>query len=290
MWLILSFLSAAMLGCYDSCKKLSLRDNAVIPVLFLNTLFSTLLLSPLLFSTGFGSWEVQRWILLKSVIVLSSWLAGYYAMKHLPLTVVGPLNATRPVLVLLGAVLFFGERLNLLQSLGVGVAILAYFLMRISSKKEGIYFHTNRWIWCLIAAVLLGALSGLYDKFLMSPESGLGLDNLQVLSWYTFYQLILMSLLLGLSRVPSRHGASGFSWRWSIPLISLFLCLADFAYLRALAQPGALISVISMIRRGSVLVSFLIGAFLLKEQNIKAKAFDLALVLLSMILLYLGSR
>ncbi|MBQ4389440.1 MAG: EamA family transporter [Bacteroidales bacterium] len=290
MWLILSFLSAVMLGCYDSCKKLSLRDNAVIPVLFLNTLFSTLLLSPLLFSTGFGSWEVQRWILLKSVIVLSSWLAGYYAMKHLPLTVVGPLNATRPVLVLLGAVLFFGERLNLLQSLGVGVAILAYFLMRISSKKEGIYFHTNRWIWCLIAAVLLGALSGLYDKFLMSPESGLGLDNLQVLSWYTFYQLIFMSLLLGLSRVPSRHGASGFSWRWSIPLISLFLCLADFAYLRALAQPGALISVISMIRRGSVLVSFLIGAFLLKEQNIKAKSFDLALVLLSMILLYLGSR
>lgn len=290
MWLILSFLSAALLGCYDSCKKLSLRDNAVIPVLFLNTLFSTLLLSPLLFSTGFGSWEVQRWILLKSVIVLSSWLAGYYAMKHLPLTVVGPLNATRPVLVLLGAVLFFGERLNLLQSLGVGVAILAYFLMRISSKKEGIYFHTNRWIWCLIAAVLLGALSGLYDKFLMSPESGLGLDNLQVLSWYTFYQLIFMSLLLGLSLVPSRHGASGFSWRWSIPLISLFLCLADFAYLRALAQPGALISVISMIRRGSVLVSFLIGAFLLKEQNIKAKAFDLALVLLSMILLYLGSR
>ncbi len=290
MWLILSFLSAALLGCYDSCKKLSLRDNAVIPVLFLNTLFSTLLLSPLLFSTGFGSWEVQRWILLKSVIVLSSWLAGYYAMKHLPLTVVGPLNAIRPVLVLLGAVLFFGERLNLLQSLGVGVAILAYFLMRISSKKEGIYFHTNRWIWCLIAAVLLGALSGLYDKFLMSPESGLGLDNLQVLSWYTFYQLIFMSLLLGLSLVPSRHGASGFSWRWSIPLISLFLCLADFAYLRALAQPGALISVISMIRRGSVLVSFLIGAFLLKEQNIKAKAFDLALVLLSMILLYLGSR
>lgn len=290
MWLILSFLSAALLGCYDSCKKLSLRDNAVIPVLFLNTLFSTLLLSPLLFSTGLGSWEVQRWILLKSVIVLSSWLAGYYAMKHLPLTVVGPLNAIRPVLVLLGAVLFFGERLNLLQSLGVGVAILAYFLMRISSKKEGIYFHTNRWIWCLIAAVLLGALSGLYDKFLMSPESGLGLDNLQVLSWYTFYQLIFMSLLLGLSLVPSRHGASGFSWRWSIPLISLFLCLADFAYLRALAQPGALISVISMIRRGSVLVSFLIGAFLLKEQNIKAKAFDLALVLLSMILLYLGSR
>ena len=100
MWWLLSFVSAAFLGCYDSCKKLSLKDNAVIPVLFLNTLISTLLLSPLLVRTGFGSWEVQRWIFLKSAIVLSSWMAGYFAMKHLPLTLVGPMNATRPVLVL----------------------------------------------------------------------------------------------------------------------------------------------------------------------------------------------
>lgn len=290
MWWLLSFISAAFLGCYDSCKKLSLRDNAVIPVLFLNTLVSTLLLSPLLFRTGFGSWDVQKWILLKSTIVLSSWLAGYYAMKHLPLTIVGPMNATRPVLVLLGAVLLFGERLNLLQSLGVGTAIIAYFLMRSSGKREGIDFRHNRWIWCLIAAVLLGALSGLYDKFLMSPESGLGLDNLQVLSWYTLYQFVFMSLILAFVWAPRHAVTTPFQWRWSIPLISIFLCAADYTYLQALGQTGALISVISMIRRGSVLVSFLIGAFMLKEQNIKAKAVDLALVFVSMILLYLGSR
>ena len=290
MWWILSFVSAAFLGCYDSFKKLALRDNAVIPVLFFNTLVSTLLLFPLLFRTGFGSWEVQRWIVLKSVIVLSSWLAGYYAMKHLPLTLVGPLNATRPVLVLLGAVLLFGERLNLLQSLGVGTAIVAYFLMRMSGKKEGIDFRHNKWIWSLIVAVLLGAASGLYDKFLMSPSSGLGMDNLQVLSWYTFYQLIMMSALLGLVWAPRRASTTPFEWRWSIPFISIFLCAADFCYLQALGQPDALISVISMIRRGSVLVSFVIGAFFLKEKNIKAKALDLVLVFLSMILLYLGSR
>ena len=290
MWWILSFVSAAFLGCYDSFKKLSLKDNAVVPVLFLNTLVSTILLSPLLLQTGFGSWEVQRWILLKSVIVLSSWLAGYYAMKHLPLTLVGPLNATRPVLVLLGAVLLFGERLNFLQSLGVGLAIVAYFLMRISGKKEGIDFRHNKWIWCLIAAVLLGAASGLYDKFLMAPREGLGLNNLQVLSWYTLYQFVFMSLILAFVWAPRRLVSTPFRWRWSIPLISLFLCAADYAYLQALGQPDALISVISMIRRGSVLVSFLIGAFFLKEQNIKAKALDLTLVFASMVLLYLGSR
>lgn len=290
MWWLLSFASAALLGCYDSFKKISLKDNAVIPVLFFNTLISTVLLLPLLIRTGFGSWEVQRWIVLKSAIVLSSWLAGYYAMKHLPLTLVGPINATRPVLVLLGAVLFFGERLNLLQSIGVGLAILAYFLMRISGKKEGIVFHRNKWIFCLIFAVLMGAVSGLYDKYLMSPDSGLGLDRLQVLSWFMFYQTLMMLPLLLFVWMPRREQSTPFRWQWSIPLISVFLVSADFLYFQALSQPGALIAVISMIRRGSAVVSFLIGAFILKEQNIKSKSFDLALLLLSMVFLYLGSR
>ena len=290
MWWLLSFASAALLGCYDSFKKISLKDNAVIPILFLNTLIATCLLSPLLVQTGFGSWEVQKWIVLKSAIVLSSWLAGYYAMKHLPLTLVGPVNATRPVLVLLGAVLLFGERLNLLQSIGVGLAILAYFLMRISGKKEGIVFHRNKWVFCLVFAVLMGAVSGLYDKYLMSPDSGLGLDRLQVLSWFMFYQTLMMLPLLLFVWLPGRSHSTPFEWRWSIPLISLFLVSADFLYFQALSQPGALIAVISMIRRGSAVVSFLIGAFLLKEQNIKSKAFDLVLLLLSMVFLYLGSR
>ena len=290
MWWLLSFASAALLGCYDSFKKISLKDNAVIPILFLNTLIATCLLSPLLVRTGFGSWEVQKWIVLKSAIVLSSWLAGYYAMKHLPLTLVGPVNATRPVLVLLGAVLLFGERLNLLQSIGVGLAILAYFLMRISGKKEGIVFHRNKWVFCLVFAVLMGAVSGLYDKYLMSPDSGLGLDRLQVLSWFMFYQTLMMLPLLLFVWLPGRSHSTPFEWRRSIPLISLFLVSADFLYFQALSQPGALIAVISMIRRGSAVVSFLIGAFFLKERNIKSKAFDLVLLLLSMVFLYLGSR
>lgn len=188
MWWILAFVSAALLGGYDVSKKLSLRGNAVIPVLFLNTLLCALLFSPFLFRSGWGSWEVQRWILLKSMLVLSSWLAGYYAMKHLPITLVGPVNATRPVLVLMGAVLLFGERLNLLQSLGVATAVLAYFLLRRTGRSEGIDFRRNKWIACLIVAVLLGAASGLYDKYLLSPHY-LGLDRGQVLGWYSFYRL-----------------------------------------------------------------------------------------------------
>ena len=289
MWWILAFLSAALLGGYDASKKVSLKDNAVIPVLFLNTLLCALIFSPFLFTTGFGSLRIQLFILAKSALVLSSWIAGYFAMKHLPLTLVGPMNASRPVLVLLGAIFLFGERLNLLQSAGVGLAILAYFLMRRSGKSEGIDFRHNKWVACLILAVLLGAASGLYDKYLMSPQY-MGLEKNQVLGWYSLYQAIMMSAMFLFGWIPRRHSSTPFQWRWSIPLISLFLCGADFAYMQALSQPDALISVVSMIRRGSVLVSFAIGAFLLHEKNLRAKSLDLALLLLSMLFLYLGSR
>ena len=287
MWWLLAFGSACLLGGYDSFKKISLKDNAVIPVLLLNTFLCALIFSPWLVRTGFGSWEVQRYILGKSVLVLSSWMAGYMAMKHLPLTLVGPINATRPVLVLVGALFLFGEKLNALQWAGVLLAMLAYMLMRLSGKAEG-YGRGNKWILCLILAVLLGAASGLYDKYLMSP-SYLGLDRMQVLSWYSFYQALIMLPVTALLWWPQRKHSTPFRWSWAIPFISLFLCGADFLYMQALAQPEALIAVVSMIRRGSVLVSFAIGAFLLKEKNLKSKALDLLLLLLSMLLLCLGS-
>ena len=289
MWWALAFLSAALLGGYDSAKKVSLKDNAVFPVLFLNTLLSAIIFSPFLIRSGFGDWHAQLYIFAKSALVLSSWIAGYFAMKHLPLTLVGPVNATRPVLVLVGAMLLFGERLNLLQSMGVGLAILAYFLMRRTGKAEGIDFRHNKWIACLILAVLLGSASGLYDKYLMSPEY-LGLNREQVLGWYSLYQALIMGVLLLTVWLPRRKETTPFTWHWSIPLISLFLCGADYAYMQALSQPDALISVVSMIRRGSVLVSFAIGAWVLREKNLRAKSLDLALMLLSMVFLYLGSK
>ena len=290
MWLAYAFLSAALLGFYDVCKKHSLRDNAVIPILFLNTLFCSIIFLPLAFQTPFGGWEVQRYILLKSCIVLSSWLLGYIGIKHLPITIVGPINATRPVLVLIGALLIFGEHLNLWQWAGVMLAILSFFLLSRSGKKEGIDFGHNRWILCTVGAAILGALSGLYDKYLMATEGGLGLPRLTVQCWYNFYQTLMMGAMLLLLWWPKRNESTPFSWRWSILLISVFLSLADYVYFYSLSLDGALISVVSMVRRSSVLVSFMLGALLFHEKNLRSKAIDLALVLISMFLLWLGSH
>lgn len=305
MWLLLAFLSAALLGFYDSFKKKSLDGNAVIPVLFLNTLFSSLIFLPfialsattgLLDGTMFyvpaGGWDVHKYIILKSLIVLASWVFGYFGMKHLPLTIVGPINATRPVMVLVGAFIVFGERLNVYQWIGVALAVASFFMLSRSGKKEGIDFKHDRWIYFIVLAALLGAVSGLYDKYLMAPAShgGVGLDRMTVQSWYNIYQCFMMGAMLMLLWWPKRRHTTPFRWDWCIILISVFLSAADFVYFYALSIPGAMISIVSMVRRGSVVVSFLFGAVLLHEKNLKSKVVDLVLVLLGMLFLYIGSR
>lgn len=305
MWLLLAFTSAALLGFYDVFKKESLRDNAVIPVLFLNTLVCSLLFLPLILGSAWGwigegsmcyvpqaGWEAQKYILLKSCIVLASWILGYFGMKHLPLTIVGPINATRPVMVLVGALLVFGERLNGYQWVGVALAVLSFFMLSRSGKKEGIDFKHDRWIYFVVLASLLGAVSGLYDKYLMaSPANGgVGLDRMVVQSYYNLYQCGMMGVMLLLLWWPRREKTTPFRWDWCIILISLFLSAADFVYFYALSLDGAMISIVSMVRRGSVVVSFLFGAMLFREKNLRSKVVDLLLVLLGMVFLYLGSR
>lgn len=312
MWLALAFVSAALLGLYDTSKKAALKDNSVLPVLFFNTLFSTIIFSPFIIdSIAGGGWfagtafdsspfaghpetsgtgegsvvHAHLLIIIKAFIVLTSWIFGYFGIKHLPITIVGPINATRPVLVLIGAMLIFGERLNAFQWTGVILSMVSLYLLSISSKKEQVDFVHNRWIWFVAAAAVIGAVSGLYDKYIMQQ-----LSPMFVQGWYNFYQFIMMGIVILILWLPNRRTTTPFHWSWAIPLISIFISAADFAYFTALNQPDSMISVVSLVRRSSVIISFMCGAVLFKEKNLKAKALDLAFILIGMVFIWLGSR
>ena len=298
MWVGVAFLSALMLGLYDVAKKRSLMGNAVVAVLWFNTLISTLIFLPVVFDSELSlgilentalSYEPETpfshlLVAIKAVITLSSWLCGYYAMKHLPLSIVGPVNATRPVVVLIGAVLLFGERLNGWQWSGVLLTIASLYLLSLSSKKENVRFSSRHAV-AMFAAMLLGAVSGLFDKYIISQHS---LDPMFVQSWFSIYQLAIMSLLLLLIWYP-RRDVDKFHWSWAIPLISIFVSMADFCYYHAIDMEGSMIAIISMIRRFSVVVSFICAALIFGEKNLRSKALDIVLILVGMILLAIGS-
>ena len=290
MWVLLATLSALCLGFYDVMKKLSVDGNNVLGVLFLNTCFGALFMLPVIvvglmhgnYGLG-GTLAGHGFILIKSGIVLGSWLLGYASIKHLPLTIAGPVNASRPVLVLVGALIIFGERLNLWQWAGVLLGFWSLFFISSVGGKEGFSLKSSRWVWMAIGATALGAVSALYDKYLLSR-----FEPLEVQAWYSLYQLVIMGLTLTVI-MKATHVTTPLRWRWSIPFISVFLTVADIAYFYSLSIEGSMIAVVSMIRRGSVIVSFFYGVIALHEKNIRLKLIDLTLLLIGLTFLVIGS-
>ncbi|HOI26686.1 MAG TPA: DMT family transporter [Paludibacteraceae bacterium] len=295
MWIVLAIFSAVLLGIYDVFKKVSLKENAVIPVLTSSILISFLIFLPILAISKISpetagafyvpeiTWQAHSLILLKSLIVLGSWISAYFGMKNIPITIYSPIRATQPIWTVIGAFIIFSERLSAIQFAGVAITISSFYMFSVIGSKEGISWKHNKWIWLILLATLLGTISGLYDKHLMQH-----FDRMAVQVYSTTYQAIAMLLVTIFLWLPTRKTTTPFEWRWSILGISLFLICADYVYYWALSMDDAMISIISTIRRSGAVVPFLYGAIMLHEKNLKVKSVLLGGVLLGVLLLYLG--
>ncbi len=281
MWLWMSVCSALLLGIYDVAKKQALKRNGVYWILLSATALTAVFLSPCLSA---GSLQDHLSLVLKAVLVSTSWVSGLYALKHLPLTTVSTIKASRPMFVVIFSILLFGERLNLLQWLGVAVVMTALFLSSRSKRHDTDKETSAKGMTCMIISVLSGSASALYDKFILQY-----LEPLFVQSWTNIYITVLLAAVMLVQYLADRQKFEPFHWDWRIPLIAVLITASDMLYFFAVKDPDALLSVISLIRRSSVLITFLFGALMFKEGHIKDKAVDMALMMAGLALLLSGS-
>jgi transporter family protein len=296
-WMLATLVSAVFLGCYDLCIKHSVRDNAVLPVLFLSNTCSAAVWLGLLalqsihpgtlppsMSVPSLSGLQHGQLILKSLLVSASWICSYFAVKHLPVSIASPIRATGPLWTFLGALAILTERPTWVELLGMAITLGAFFLLSLAGRGEGVHFHRDKWVGWLMAGTILAGLSGVYDKFLLGR---CGLTASTVQAWFTIYMaLIFLPFAAGWKwRWWNRNE---FQWRWSIPLLSLSLLVADFLYFSALHDPGALVSLVSSIRRGGTLVAFMGGVFLFGEKGSPQKLLAVVGILAGIVVTLVG--
>lgn len=298
MWIVLSIFSSFFLGIYDVLKKISVDKNAVLPVLFFAIISGAMVFFPILLLSIFFPDNLSTFFLyippisleehvlffLKSFIVVCSWIFEYYALKNLPITIAGPIRSTQPVFTLVGAILIYGETLSILQWTGLLITIGGIYLSSWAGNKEGIRFRNNKFVWFMILGTIIGAVSGIFDKYLVTHYNRMAMQT-----WFSIYLVVIMLPIVYILWYKNKDEKSPFHWRWSILFIGITLSIADFAYFYALSLPGALLAIITVFRRSSVVISFLFGAIWLKEINIKNKAFVLLTILIGIFLIVLGS-
>ncbi len=279
-WILASLISAVFLGVYELCSKHAVRDNAVLPVLFFSTLtgatvWTVLLFVDFAFPGALPSALVTQTLTpfqhlqlaLKSAIVTGSWIFTYFALKHLSLSIASPIRATGPLFTLFGAILVLSERPSVLETIGILTTLASFAGLSIVGRREGVHFHRNKWVAFILVGTLLGAVSALYDKFLLG-KGGFTVSTVQ--AWFSIYLLIFfIPFMIGWQR--RWWDRKEFHWRWTVPGIALALLIADFIYFGALRNPDSLVSVVMSLRRGSTLVAFAGGLWFFKEANGRQK-------------------
>lgn len=283
MWLGWILTSCVVLALYDLCKKASVKGNSVFPTLFISTLSGfAAVTATLVFRGGFAAAvDVPKahvgLLLVKSLIVGASWTSTYFALRTLPITSAAPIRATGPLWTLLGAILVFGEVPTVLQGVGMFLVLVGCRLFSLSAKREGVDVWRDRSIFFAFLGALLGSCSALYDKHLLHE---VGIPTGTVLWWF----MGGMCVIYGLAALIDHRG---FEWRWTIPLVGILLAISDACYFNAVSVPDAKISILSMVRRTSVVIVFFVGGAVFHETNIRRKAFALAAILSGVILLCL---
>ncbi len=296
MWIYLGLMAAVFLGFYNIFKKISVTGNAVLPVLWISTAAGLLAMIPVFVISRINpAWALSAHIFIpelsftdhliiaaKSGIMAISWYLGFYALKHLPITIVSPIRSAGPFFTLIGAVMIYGERPLPVQWLGFAFIILSMLMYSKVGKLEGIDFLHNRWIYAIILATFFGSCSGLYDKFLVQHR---GYEAQTVLFWFSWYIVLILGTFLLINRY--RHGGQRdkLIWRWSIPLVGILLVASDLLYLRALEQEGTMIVLLSALKRSQIFITVFAGGIIFKEKNKRKKMIPLLGVVIGVVLI-----
>ena len=280
-WVLPILGSALTLGIYDVFKKHAVRENSVMPVLFLATLSGTLfflLLTAVRMSFApvniDWSWNVLGLLFLKSALVSASWAFVYYGLRELPVSIAAPLRSTSPLWSLIGAMVIFQEMPFRWQWLGIVLMFTGCLLFTLIGRKENFSWHSKGFC-CTMTGTLLGAASALYDKFLLATHH---LDPVTVQFHFSWMLVAILgaALLFKQLFLPAK---AKFQWRWSIIATGILLIIADALYFYALSQPDGKISILSLLRRSSVVVAFAVGGGIFREKLLLPKGAALVVIL-----------
>lgn len=296
MWIYYGLLTALFLSLNNLCKKYSVKDNAVFPLLLFTNLASLVILAPIFLCSRFApdlvakfnlyipeiGVEDHAYIAFKSFLMTCSWVLAFFALKHLPLTIVSPIRSAGPFFTVLGSLFLYHEMPNLWQWIGFVLIIGSMLVYARIGKIEGINFKNNKWIWGIIGATFFGSSSGLYDKFLIQQN---GYEAQTVQWWFFVYVVLFMISICLIVWLPNRIQYGGFKWSWTIPVIGLLMVLSDFTYFRGLQEPGTMIILMSAIKRSQILFTVIIGGLVFNEKNKRQKLIPLLGVLSGVILL-----
>lgn len=271
LWMVFILIYALLKGTREGMKKAALKKSSSTEILFFYTLIGFVLTLP--FSQGAFSLQ-PFWIFcafLKAGVVCTAWLCAFMALKKISVSLYGIMDLSRMVFSTLLGVFALGEHLTVPKIVGMALVVTGLLLANLKRNTEtrGMTFTI------LIAALLncfLNAVSGTLDKVLMQYMTA---SQLQF--WFMFFMMAIYAAILAVRR--EKISISAIKTNYWIPLMSVSLIVGDRLLFLANADPASEVTIMTVIKQSSVLITVLTGWLVFKEKNILYKLLCAGIVL-----------
>lgn len=266
MWVILTAFYGLAKGARDGLKKKALEKGGVMEVLFLYTALAFLLTIP--FSRDiFGIPPIYYlWIFIKSFVIFLAWILAFTSIKKMPVSLYGVMDTARMLFSTVIALIFLGETMTLSKGIGLALVLCGLVIVNLGHGKadENVEF---KYIIFSLLTCLFNAISGVMDKALMSTGD---INASQLQFWYMFYMTVLYGIYILATRVPLR--LSTLKTNYWIVILSVLFVVSDRALFMANAYPESEVTVMTLVKQLSVVVTVLTGKFVFHEKNILQRA------------------
>jgi len=273
LWIIFILLYGILKGAREPIKKGVLRDVGVLTALFVYTLVGFLMSAP----TAEGVFSVTPFafglVVIKSLVIFVAWILAFLAIKKVPVSVYGICDMSRVIFSTLLGVFCLGESLTTkgIVSLLLVVAGLYFANTKKSAENEN---YQMKYIWIILIECFLNAVSGTMDKYIMSTGE---ITSSALQFWF---MLLLSVFYLGyiLIKREKLELKKAFTNPW-LYVLSFSLVLGDRLLFIANADPESQVTVMTLIKQSSAVVTIILGRLIYKEKNILRKLICAGIIL-----------
>lgn len=274
MWIVLTAFYGLAKGARDGIKKKALQKSGVMEVLFFHTALSFLMTVPFSHNV-FGIPPIYHlWVFIKSFVIFIAWILAFSSIKKMPVSFYGITDSARMIFSTVLALLFLNEEMTVAKASGLSLVLCGIIFVGLGEKNDGDRVKA-KYLFMALLSCLLNAVSGFMDKKLLSTGD---IDASQLQFWYMLYMTLLYGVYIAAARIPLKVGTLKTNY-WIIILSVLFVA-ADRALFIANEDPQSQVTVMTLIKQSSVIITVLTGKLVFHEKHILKRSVCAALVIL----------
>lgn len=272
LWILFIVIYSLLKGSREGMKKAALKKSSSTEILFFYTLVGLILVLP--FSKDAFSLAPLYifYAFLKALVVCTAWIFAFRALKNMSVSLYGVMDLSRMVFSTALGVFVLGEAFTVNKAIGVSLVILGLLLVNLKKSTSGKGMSVT-----VLGAALLNcffnAVSGTMDKILMQY-----MKSSQLQFWFMFFMTVIYGVVILIRR--EKISVKCLKNNFWIPLMSLSLIVGDKLLFEANGSPLSEVTLMTVIKQSSVLVTVLTGWLVFKEKNILYKLMCTGIVLM----------